>query len=411
MPMLKVDKKEGQNNDTTLSRVAWMSFLWATSSLMVFSVLPAFLVDELKMGHSKIGIIEGLAISSSFLSKFFSGFLSDVLKKRKPLIMVGTILSAITKPLFAVCTGAGMMFGLRFTDRLSKGIRSAPTDALIADLSDSSLYGTSFGLRQAYYTMGDVTGALIAMLIMLLSGNNYRLVFILSFFPAITAILILWLLVKPDPESHPCANNKFHFKEIRLSNLKEFGPEFWWLMAAIFFLMLARFSEAFLTLKAKDVGWGIAYLPALIIIMNLVHAALAGPAGRYADRISRTHMLSIGLLLMIGAQAIMAYAQSVAGVFIGIILVGLHMGATQGLLKALVAQTTQSRLRGTAFSLFFLISGFAVFLGNTIAGSLSQKYGLYATYLAGAGFTVISVLIISKAFLREPKKSARPSLG
>ena len=313
MPILKVDKKNAQSNDTTLKWVAWMSFLWSTSSLMVFSVLPAFLVDELNIGHSKIGIIEGLAISSSFLSKFFSGFLSDVLKKRKPLIVLGTVLSAITKPLFAVCTGAGMMFGLRFVDRLSKGIRSAPTDALIADLSDSSLYGTSYGLRQAYYTMGDVTGAVIAMLIMILSNNNYRLVFTLSLIPALLAILILWLLVKPNTESSTYIDNKFHFKEIKLANLKEFSPAFWWLMAAFFFLMLARFSEAFLTLKAKDVGWAVAYLPALIIIKDLVHAALAGPSGQIADRISRTQMLTFGLLLMIAAQMIMAYVQSIAG--------------------------------------------------------------------------------------------------
>lgn len=402
--MLKVDKKDAQSNGVTLKWVAWMSFLWSTSSLMVFSVLPAFLVDELNMGHSKIGIIEGLAISSSFLSKFFSGFLSDVLKKRKPLIVLGTVLSAITKPLFAVCTGAGMMFGLRFVDRLSKGIRSAPTDALIADLSDSSLYGTSYGLRQAYYTMGDVTGAVIAMLIMILSNNNYRLVFTLSLIPALLAILILWLLVKPNTESPTYVDNKFHFKEIKLANLKEFSPAFWWLMAAFFFLMLARFSEAFLTLKAKDVGWAVAYLPALIIIKDLVHAALAGPSGQIADRISRTQMLTFGLLLMIGAQMIMAYAQSITGVFLGIILVGLHMGLTQGLLKALIAQSTPGHLRGTAFSLFFLISGFAIFLGNTIAGSLSQNYGLYATYLAGAIFTIISVAIIYRAFLKQPEK-------
>ena len=163
-----------RDNATNLTWVAWMSFFWSVSSLMVFSVLPAFLVDELKMGHSHIGFVEGLAISSSFLSKFFAGFLSDVFKQRKPLIMVGTILSLLTKPLFALCTSAGLMFGLRFTDRLSKGIRSAPTDALIADLSSSHLYASNFGMRQALYTLGDVVGAVVAMIIMLWSHNNYR---------------------------------------------------------------------------------------------------------------------------------------------------------------------------------------------------------------------------------------------
>jgi MFS family permease len=407
--MLRVDEKF-QSNQEALKWVSWMSFLWATSSLMVFSILPAFLVDELSMGHSKIGLIEGLAISSSFLSKFFSGFLSDVFKKRKPLIMVGTILSAITKPMFALCTGAGMMFGIRFTDRLSKGIRSAPTDALIADLSESSLYGANFGLRQAYYTMGDVTGAVIAMVIMLASDNNYRLVFALSFIPATLAILILWLKVVPNPLTHPRTATKFNFKEMRLTDLKEFSPTFWWLMTAFFFLMLARFSEAFLTLKAKDVGWSVAYLPALIIIKDLVHATLSWPAGKYADKISRTQMLHLGMLLMIGAQGIMAFAESISGVFLGIILVGLHMGTTQGLLKALIAQATPADLRGTAFSIFFIISGFAIFLGNTIAGSLSQNYGLYATYLGGAGFTLISMLILYRAFFKAAKPEAHEGI-
>lgn len=404
---IRMDEKF-QSNKTTLRWISWMSFLWSTSSLMVFSVLPAFLVDELDMGHAKIGFIEGFAISASFASKFFSGFLSDIFKKRKPLILVGTILSAITKPMFALCTGASMMFGIRFTDRLSKGIRSAPTDALIADLSKSSLYGENFGLRQTYYTLGDVTGAIIAMLIMLASNNNYRLVFLLSFIPAALAFLILWLFIKPDPKSHPRAANRYNFTEIKLGDLKEFSPVFWWLLAAFFFLMLARFSEAFLTLKAKDVGWSIGYLPGLIIIKDLVHAALAWPTGKYADRFSRAQMLIFGLMFMIGAQGIMAYAHSIAGVMLGIILVGLHMGITQGLLKALIAQLTPPKLRGTAFSLFFMISGFAIFLGNTIAGNLSQSHGLYATYLGGASFTMVSALILYFAFVKQPAKTKKP---
>lgn len=402
---MNVDEtKFALNNAATLKSVAWMSFLWSLSSLMVFSVLPAFLVDELKMGHAHIGVLEGIAISSSFISKFLSGFLSDVLKERKPLIMVGTILSAATKPLFAICNGTGMMFGIRFTDRLSKGIRSAPTDALIADLSESNDYASNFGLRQSLYTFGAVAGALIAMIIMLLSGNNYRLVFALSFIPALLAIAVLWFLVKPDPRTHPCATRQFQFKDMKLSYLKGLPPTFWWLMVSFFFLMLARFSEAFLTLKAKEVGWIISLLPLLIIVMDLVHAGIAWPSGKYADRISRKNMLIIGLWLTIAAQLILAYVTSVPGVLIGIIVQGLHMGTTQGLLKAMIAQSTPAHLRGTAFSLFFMISGFAIFLSNTIAGNLSHSFGLYATFLCGAFFTSLSLAVIYLASVRQKAK-------
>lgn len=406
MGILNIDDDKFQsNNHVTIKGVAWMSFLWSMSSLMVFSVLPAFLVDELKMGHAHIGMLEGLAISSSFASKFFSGYLSDVMKSRKPIILVGTIMSALCKPLFALCSGTGMMFGARTIDRLSKGVRSAPTDALIADLSESSLYASNFGLRQALYTLGAVTGALVSMIIMLLSQNNYRLVFTLSLLPAFTAIVVLWLYVRPNPSTHPRSKAQFRFKNIRVTDLRQLDTRFWWLMVAFFFLMLARFSEAFLTLKAKEVGWYIAYLPALIVVMDLVHAGIAWPAGKIADRISRVRMLVGGLLLMIAAQVLMAWADSVFTVLIGITLVGLHMGSTQGLLKALIAQSTPAELRGTTFSLFFMVSGLAIFLGNTIAGDLSHRFGLHATFLAGAFFTLIATSILYAIFLRVPMRS------
>lgn len=401
--MEKVCNKLNHDNASVLNWVAWLSFLWSMSSLMVFSVLPAFLVDELKMPHSSIGFLEGFAISSSFLSKFFSGFLSDVWKERKPLIMVGTIMSALTKPLFALSSGAGLMFSARLADRLSKGIRAAPTDALIADLSERSLYASNFGWRQSLYTLGAVAGAVVAMTIMLLSDNNYRLVFAISFIPAAMAILVLWFFVKPHPTTHPRASSAFRFKEIRLADLKGFDAAFWWLLLAFFVLMLARFSEAFLTLKAKDVGFSVAFLPLLIIIMDLVHAGIAWPAGKYADRLSRMNLLLIGLGIMIAAQLVLSYVTSFAGVVFGIVLVGLHMGITQGLLKAIIAQSTPPDLRGTAFSLFFIITGIALFLGNTIAGHLSQAYGLHATFLAGGAFTAGAIAILYVAFLRQAK--------
>lgn len=382
------------NNQTTIVGISWMSFFWSMSTLMVFSLLPAFLVDELQTGHNHIGLIEGVAISSSFLAKFFSGFLSDLMRKRKPLIVIGAVLTAIIKPLFALCTSTAMVFGLRFTDRLSKGLRSAPTDALIADLSDSAFYATNFGFREALYTMGQVVGALVAMLLMLWSGNNYRLVFAAAAIPASLAVFILWFKVKPNPSTHPRFTKTKQTRDICLADIKDFSWVFWGLMIAFFFLMLGRFSEAFLTLKAKEVGWSVAYLPIIIIVMDLVHAGVAIPCGRYADKISRNWMLVLGLLIMITAQWLTALVSSIFGMIAGLILVGFHMGATQGLLKAMIAQATPPELRGTAYSVFFVISGVAIFLANTIAGSLSHKYGLHASFMAGGAFSLVAALII-----------------
>lgn len=406
MKMLGIKQFE-PNNQVTLGGIAWMSFFWSMSTLMVFSILPAFLVDELKAGHHDIGLMEGLAISSSFLAKFFSGFLSDIIRQRKPLIVAGALLTALIKPIFAICTSTTAVFALRFGDRLSKGIRSAPTDALIADLSEHGHYATNFGFREALYTLGQVAGAILAMLVMLYSENNYRLVFALAAIPAVLALLVLWFRIKPDPKTHPRHALPYEREKIKIKDFKEFPPLFWWLMAAFFFLMLGRFSEAFLTLKAKDVGWSVAYLPMLIIVMDLVHAAVAIPCGKYADKISRKLMLCLGLLVMIFAQSLIAYISSVFGMIVGIILVGLHMGATQGLLKAMIAEATPAKLRGTAFSLYFVISGVALFFANTIAGSLSHHYGLSATFSMGSFFSVCAVLIL---LLRSPRRAVIPTV-
>lgn len=394
------------NNRVTLWGITWMSFFWSVSSLMVFSILPAFLVDELQISHAHIGIIDGIAISASFAAKFFSGVLSDILKKRKPLIMIGTIMTLIIKPAFALCSGAFSLFGVRFLDRLSKGIRSAPTDALIADLSESNLYATNFGIRQSWYIAGEVVGALVAMLVMLLSNNNYRLVFLLAFIPAFVAAIVLWLGVRPNPHTHPAAKIKTDYQKIQLNELKSFPKTFWWLMLAFFFLMLARFSEAFLTLKAKESGWIVAYLPIMLIVMNIVHACVSIPTGRYADKYSRKTMLAFGLFMMFAAQMTLSMVTTVFGVILGIILVGVHMGITQGLLKAMIAQSTPPALRGTAFSMFFVVSGVAIFFANVIAGRLSDLFGLYATFLAGAFFTIFSAGIIYFAFFSQKARAA-----
>lgn len=393
------------SNIITIRGIAVVSFLWSMSSLMVFSVLPTYLKYELHMSHYHIGIMEGLAVSVSFLAKFFSGYLSDIHKKRKPLIMLGTILNAITKPMFAFCISPMTIFTLKFSDRLIKGIRSAPTDALVADLSDKSAYAFSFGFRQTLYTLGAVSGGLCASLIMLMSHNDYRLVFLLSGLPAMAAVIVLLIWVNPHPQSHPRMKGRYIHEHLHLSDLKKLPHHFWWLMLCFFFLMLGRFSETFLSLKAKEVGMLPAYIPILVVFYDLIHASIAWPAGKYADIISRKHMLALGLLVMIAAQGSLASATTNYGVFLGLAFVGLHMGLTQGLLKALVAQYTPPEIRGSAFAIFFIISGIALLIANTVAGKLAQHFGFYATFLAGAMFTLVAFIILYSMFLRPSDKT------
>lgn len=371
---------------------------------MVFSILPAYLVDVLHLGHARIGFIEGVAVALSFAFKVFAGYLSDVLKNRKPLIMLGALLSAALKPAFALSTGASSMFAVRAFDRMSKGLRSAPTDALIADVSEPSRLGDNFGKRQALYTMGDVLGAVLAMVVMLWSGNNYRLCFYLSVIPAIMAIVVLWLFVNPPEGSHPRAQAKFSGKFIELRDLKKFSSGFWWLMVALFFLMLGRFSETFLALRAKDLGFAVAFLPTIVIFKDVIHALVAWPSGTYADRFSRVQIFGFGLIFMTLAQMVLASASTKTSALIGIGFLGVHLGFTQGLVKALVAQTTPPELRGTAFSLFFLMSAVAIFLGNAVAGSLSQSWGTQATFVGGAIFSVASLVVIYVLFIRKDRR-------
>ncbi len=404
--MLIDTKNDFSSNQSALNNIAWLSFLWSCASLMVYSILPAFVVDELNINHSQVGWIEGLAISSSFMSKFFSGVFSDISHARKPLILLGTSFSVITKTLFALSTGAYTIFMARLVDRLSKGIRAAPADALIADLSEPEKYASAFALKQTLGSLGAVFGAVLTTGIMLISGNNYKLVFWLSLIPAMFAVLLLIFFIKPNPKTHPRNSPNYTGSKLKLDikDFSKFSLEFWWLLFSFFFLMLARFSEAFITLQGKNVGFSVAFLPFIIIIMNLFDAAAAIPSGKIADKKNRKKMLLNGMFIIIIADFFISY-NNMTGFIIGIILIGVHVGITQGLLRALIAQSTPAELRGTAFSLFFLVSGAALLIGNVVAGKLSDTFGLKTTFLGGSVFSLISIILLSFSIFKEHKKT------
>lgn len=369
--------------------VSWMSFFWSTSSLMVFALIPTFLTEELGASHTKLGIIEGVAIFAAFMSKVFSGILSDIFRTRKPLIAVGSVFTILVKLIFAAASSINWVFLARSIDRLSKGIRSSPTDALIADLSSKVERGKSYGLRQSLYTLGAVVGSFIAVIIMYISGNNYRLVFLLSAIPATIALIILFTVVK-----QPVIQNELKAGGTpwKFSDIKFLPSNFWRLLLLSFVLMLARFSEVFITLKAKTAGWAIALLPLLIIAMKLVHSAVAYPIGKLSDRYPKESLLLNGIITLMLADIVFIQFDSIIGALAGAMLAGLHMGITQGLLSTLIAEAAPAELRGTAFAFYYFSSGAAILLGNSLAGYLSDAIGTHGPFYGGLIFTTIASL-------------------
>ena len=364
------------------------------SSEMIHSLLPVFLVSVLGASALTVGVIEGIAESSALIVKVFSGTLSDYLGKRKMLAVIGYGLGALSKPLFAIATSSGMVLFARFVDRIGKGIRGAPRDALVADIAPLSIRGAAYGLRQSLDTVGAFTGPLLAVVLMLYWADDFRAVFLVAIIPGALAVALLFFGVQ-EPTRHPHEKpvNPVHIRE-----LKRLGRAYWWVVAIGAVFSLARFSEAFLVLRAQQCGLPIAVVPLVFVAMNLVYAAAAYPFGILSDRISHTKLLVLGLIVLIGADLVLAIAQTWVVVFIGVALWGLHMGITQGLLSTMVADTAPKDLRGSAFGFFNLLSGLTMLVASTLAGLLWDRLGSAYTFYAGIVFCLLAftALVIKK---------------
>lgn len=369
--------------------MGFASLFMDMSSELIHSLLPVFMVTVLGASMVTIGIIEGVAEAAAAVMKVFSGALSDYLRRRKLLMVAGYALAALTKPVFPLATSVGWVFGARCIDRLGKGIRGAPRDALVAELTEPRMRGAAFGLRQALDSGGALLGPLLAVALMLWLANNIRLVMWLAVVPAFVAVALLMLYVR-EPEraaTAAAAGRPLAFAEARRLPMR------YWLvvlLGAVF--TLARFSEAFLVLRAQDAGLPLSYVPVVMIVMNLFYAGAAYPAGAAADVMRQRSLLLIGIGTLILADLILAFATSPPMVLAGAALWGLHMALTQGLLSKLVADTAPAHLLGTAFGLFNLVSGVAVLLASVIAGSLWNVAGPPATFLAGAAFAAFAAL-------------------
>jgi MFS family permease len=384
--------------------LGFVSLLMDVSSEMIHSLLPVFMVTVLGTGTIAVGIVEGLAESLALIVKVFSGTLSDYWGKRKGLAVFGYAMAAFTKPLFALASGIGLVLAARLLDRIGKGVRGAPRDALVADIAPPHIRGAAFGLRQSLDTVGAILGPLLAAWLMLLWADDFRAVFWVAVAPAFLSVALLSLGVhEPDRRRTSARLNP-----IRWETLSRLRSAYWWVVGFGAVFTLARFSEAFLVLRAQEGGIPVAQVPLVMVAMNVVYAASAYPFGKLADRMRHTTLLALGLLVLIAADLVLASHDHWTVVLAGVGLWGLHMGITQGLLAAMVADTVPADLRGTAYGLFNLASGAAMLTASVLAGWLWDRLGAPFTFYAGAGLCVITLVgLASSPLSRQTQPSAR----
>lgn len=377
--------------------LGFVSMLMDISSEMIHSLLPLFMVTTLGASVFAVGIIEGLAESTALIVKVFSGTLSDYLGKRKGLALFGYALGALTKPLFALAPTVGIVLTARLLDRVGKGVRGAPRDALVADVTPSHLRGAAFGLRQSLDTVGAFLGPLLAVALMLLWANDFRSVFWVAVIPGLMAVALLFFGLR-EPEHHQGVKRT---NPIRRENLQRLGGAYWWVVGVGAVFTLARFSEAFLVLRAQQGGVPVALVPLVMVAMNMIYAMSAYPFGKLSDRMNHKTLLGLGLIVLIAADLVLATNDHWGVVLVGVALWGIHMGITQGLLATMVANTAPADLRGTAYGFFNLVSGLAMLLASVLAGLLWDRLGASFTFYSSAVFCSVALLGLGWTAIRS----------
>ncbi|EHN8904371.1 MFS transporter [Enterobacter asburiae] len=372
--------------------VGGVSMLMDISSESIHSLLPLFMMTTLGTSVLLIGLIEGLAEATALFIKVFSGAISDYLGQRKGLALLGYGLGALSKPLFALASSSGMVLGARLMDRTGKGIRGAPRDALVADVTPPEMRGAAYGLRQSMDTTGAFLGPLLAVSLMLLLDNDFRTVFWIALIPGLLSVALLYFgLQEPKtPLEHKRTN------PIKRENLRRLGKACWWVIGLGAVLTLARFSEAFLVLRAQQSGVPLALIPLVMVVMNVLYSLSAYPFGKLSDGMSHTRLLQWGLMVLIGADVVLALSSHWMGVILGVALWGIHMGMTQGLLAAMIAKTAPRDLRGTAFGIFSLVSGVGLLIASVGAGAIWETFGAEYTFYAGAVICLATLVYLRK---------------
>jgi MFS family permease len=399
-----------KNIDTAQNKIptgvwvlGFVSLLMDISSEMIHSLLPMFMVTTLGASALMVGMIEGLAESTALIVKVFSGVLSDYLGKRKRLALFGYALGALTKPFFALASGIGIVLAARLLDRVGKGVRGAPRDALIADITPVHLRGAAFGLRQSLDTVGAFLGPLLAVGLMLLWANNFRAVFWVAVIPGLMAVAMLLFGIR-EPERQRTGKRS---NPISRENLLRLSASYWWVVGVGAVFTLARFSEAFLVLRAQHGGIPVALVPLVMVAMNLIYAASAYPFGKLSDNRSHSKLLVIGLVVLIISDLVLAHNDHWGTVLLGVALWGIHLGITQGLLATMVADTAPADLRGTAYGFFNLMSGLAMLAASVLAGFLWDSLGASFTFYASAVFSALALVGLTL----QPARPKNPGVG
>ncbi|MGJ4883921.1 MULTISPECIES: MFS transporter [unclassified Bradyrhizobium] len=387
---------------STVLTLGLVSLLMDISSELIHALLPVFLATVVGASTVTIGLIEGVSEATAAITKVFSGALSDRIGKRKLLVAIGYGLAALTKPVFPLASTSWQILAARFVDRIGKGIREAPRDALIADVTPEGIRGASYGLRQALDTIGAFAGPLLAVALMALYADDFRAVFWWSALPATLAVLLILFGLREPAQTAPAARRDW---PVHARELRRLPSAYWIVVATGAVFALARFSEAFLVLKAQADGLALALIPLVYVLMNLIYAGVAMPAGILSDRIGRNNVLTCGLVVLTAADLTLAFVPGLIGTAIGVALWGLYLGLSQGLLSAMVADTAPPDLRGTAFGLFNLVTGAALLIASLLAGSLWHAYGSQATFTTGAAFSIATVLLMLTALRSRPDRA------
>ena len=405
------DRRDGADKPTpprippAIWALGFVSLLMDVSSELIHSLLPVFMFTALGASALSIGLIEGAAEATALIVKIFSGVLSDAWGRRKPLAVLGYGLGALSKPLFAIAQSSGMVLAARLIDRTGKGIRGAPRDALVADIAPPAIRGAAFGLRQSLDTVGAFLGPVLAIVLMLAWANDFRAVFAVAVVPAVLSVGLLFFGVK-----EPVVHRGEARPPLQWSAYTALGPACWQVIGIGAIFSLARFSEAFLVLRAQQGALSMAFTPLVLIVMNAIYALAAYPFGKLSDRVSHRRLLMAGLLVLIAADAALAMGDAPVWLWAGIALWGLHMGMTQGLLAAMIADTAPVHLRGTAYGFFNLSSGIALLAASVLAGWLWDGYGSAVTFMAGAALSVMTLVALlmlgSGSAHREKLKSS-----
>lgn len=386
-----------------------VSMLMDMSSELIHSLLPLFLVTSLGASALTVGLIEGVAEATALITKVFSGYLSDYFRKRKLLAILGYGLAALSKPIFPLASSLSWLVFARLIDGVGKGIRGAPRDALVADITPPELRGAAYGLRQALDTVGAVLGPLLGVVAMLWFSGDFRIVFWLAVIPAFAAVMLLMVGVQEPWQMQVGTAEDRARARLSLADIGTLPRQYWWIVAIGAAMSLARFSEAFLILRAQSVGMALAWVPLVLALMGFVYAIVAYPAGVAADRKREDMLLSGGFLALIVADVMLANASSSGGVLVGVAMWGVHMGLTQGVLAALVAASAPADLRGTAFGLFNLASGVALLIASALAGWLWDFFGPPTTFYVGAVFSAIAWLGMEAQRIGHREAQANPA--